>query len=290
MLSSLIVLYLFLGGLGAGIVFVEVIWSLAVAHSGLPDDLLVPYARQRSAGLLTGSVILALGCVCLIFDLERPDRLLYVLFRPTLSIISIGSYLLLIAVGCSVLLTWHSFKKGRRFESSRFCLLFAGITLLFCVGVMSYTGVYLASIKAVAIWNSPFLPIVFVLSSLSCGVAAVFLVFLFVEDGWRLRARLHGWHGFHLVILVLEALALIAYVALMAQNVSAAESTRLLMSPEAYGVWFVGGVGLLGLVVPLCEEAFEFFVSDKRAFPVGHILCILGGFLLRFCLVGVGLH
>lgn len=290
MLSSLIVLYLFLGGLGAGIVFVEVTWSLAVKYAGIPSDAQAPYVRQRSGSLLIGCALLALGCVCLTFDLERPDRLLYVLFRPTLSILSIGSYMLLIAMGFSGVLAWLSIKKGRSFEALRFYPLLAGITLLFCVGVMSYTGIYLESIKAVAIWNSPLVPLIFVASSLSCGIASVFLVSLFVEDGWRLRDQLHGWHGFHFGLLVLEVGALVAYVLLMAHTSSAYESVQLLLAPDAYGVWFIGGLGLLGLAVPLCEEAFEFFISNKRAFPIGQILCILGGFLLRFCLVGVGLH
>lgn len=290
MLSSLIVLYLFLGGFGAGIVSVEVAWSLWMRHSGLALAVQTPYIRQRSLGLLVGCGLLALGTVCLIFDLERPDRALFVLLRPTLSIISIGSYMLLILLGLSAVLTWQSHKKGRQLESARWYPWLASVTLLFCLGVMGYTGVYLESIKAVAVWDSPLLPLIFVASSLSCGIAGVFLVAMFVEDGWRLRERLRGWHGVHFVTLLVEVMALVSYVALMAFNPSTGESVELLLSPAAYGIWFTVGLGLLGLFVPLCVEAFELFVTNKRAFPAAHCLCILGGFLLRFCLVGIGLH
>lgn len=290
MLSSLIVLYLFLGGLGAGIVFVEVAWSLQVKHSGTALVELTPYVRQRSIGLLVGCVLLLLGSVCLVFDLERPDRALFVLLRPTFSILSIGSYVLLIAAAISAGLAWCSYRRSRQFESMRLYHLWVGLALLFTLGVMSYTGIYLESIKAVAVWDSPLLPLIFVASSLSCGIAGVFLITLFVEDGWRLRAFLHSWHGLHILALLVEIAALVGYVLLMAHNPSAQKSVTLLLSPADYGIWFVGGLGVLGLAAPLCAEFFEFFVSHERALPAAHILCILGGFLLRFCLVGVGLH
>lgn len=290
MLSSLIVLYLFLGGLGAGIVFIEVTWSMVVKYSGTSIVSLVPYVRQRSIGLLVGCALLVLGGVCLVFDLERPDRALFVLFRPTLSILSVGSYMLVIAAVLAALLSWRSYKGKTSFESMRCYLGVAVLTLLFCFGVMAYTGIYLESIKAVAVWNSPLLPLVFITSSLSCSCAAVFIITMFVEDGWHLRKQLHGWHGFHLVVLAVELIALVVYVFVMALAPSAQESVELLLSPSAYGLWFVGGLGLLGLVVPLCVEVFEFFVNNEQAFPAAHVLCILGGFLLRFCLVSVGLH
>lgn len=290
MLSSLIVLYLFLGGLGAGIVFVEMTWSLVMKYSDTSVVTSVPYIRQRSIGLLVGCVLLVLGGFCLVFDLERPDRALFVLFRPTLSILSVGSYVLVATAFVAALLTWRSYKSRSSFESMHCYLGVAIITLALSLGVMAYTGIYLESIKAVAVWDSPLLPLVFTTSSLSCGCAAVFLITMFVEDGWRLRERLHGWHGFHLVALIVELLGLVAYVVLMAFNPSAQESVELLLSPNAFGLWFVGGLGLLGLVVPLCVETFEFFINNERAFPAAHVLCILGGFLLRFCLVSVGLH
>ena len=290
MFGSLVVLYLFLGGFGAGIVFIESIWSLYVKYCGQPLIAQAPFVRQRSVGLLVGTLALALGVACLAFDLGRPDRALYVLLRPTWSLLSVGSYLLMGALALAALLTWRSFKLGKTFESSIFHSWLCGIALVLCVGVMGYTGLYLQSIKSVAIWDTWLLPAMFIVSSASCGIAAVYLVNYFVLDGWRLEKPLHKLHGVHMGLLLIEGILLAIYVVVMAGNNFAKASFALLVSPIDYGVWFGIGLFVLCLLAPFFGEVYEFFVRPKRPLPAMYVLCILGGFLLRFCIVGVGLH
>lgn len=109
-------------------------------------------------------------------------------------------------------------------------VLEAAAAALAC-GVMLYTGLYMAWLEAVPLWNNAALPVLLALSSASSGAAVVMLVVPFGRD-WRL---LSGWvralRRAHCAVLVLEALALAAFLAIAAADPFAAASLPTLLAP-----------------------------------------------------------
>ena len=75
-------------------------------------------------------------------------------------------------------------------------------------------------------------------------------------------------------------------------------SIRLVLGGPLLG-WLTGGVFLLGLLVPLVAEIALIRARRNKGVLVGSdvrfcipadLACLLGGFLLRYCLVAAGLH
>lgn len=290
MFGTLVVLYLFLGGCGAGIMLVTAAWSLAFHRSARRtqvqtnafDDL-----KARCFG--AGFVVLCLAALCLLLDLGRPDRAFMLFTRPTLSILTFGSFTLLanLLVGAfltaaNLLYLPHVHARARK-AAEVVCI---AASLL----MMGYTGVYVASIEAVALWFNVAVPALFVLSSLSAGFSAVFILGSFARDAHLLKAWTLRLHRDHLVVLALEAAALVAFLALAFADPFAHASLGLLLDPNGLGPWFVIGLCALGLAVPLVAEAYQALArSVLRLLPVD-VLCILGGLILRFCVVWSGMH
>lgn len=46
----------------------------------------------------------------------------------------------------------------------------------------------------------------------------------------------------------------------------------------------------MGLVVPLALETYALTQKSWRAIPVSDVICLIGGFCLRWCLIMGGAH
>lgn len=156
---------------------------------------------------------------------------------------------------------------------------------------MVYTGLYLAWMEAVPLWNNAAasgLCLLFRRSPrerrlcfCSCPMRAIGRFW----SGW-----VDGLHRVHLAALGLEFLALVAFVALAATNPFAARascgSSRLRGKAP-------------GLSRASCWEASSFLLEPRQRAPLrvelrpvaaAEVLCLFGGLILRFCLVLAGSH
>ncbi len=177
MLSDLVVCYLFLGGTGAGLVLVLSVLGLLV-----PRDQVVaanrkhlhagePFRKLLGCGFVVALVMLGLGIVCLLADLGNAERVMLLLLHPSVSYLAVGSWAL---AACFVLaaalgLAWLAVGTWD-FAVVRGAEVAAAFVALV---VMVYTGLLLQSLGAVPLWATPWLPALFVASSLSCGMASV---------------------------------------------------------------------------------------------------------------------
>ena len=50
------------------------------------------------------------------------------------------------------------------------------------------------------------------------------------------------------------------------------------------------GVGVMALGIPFATEAFAAIAKTRRAFPARDFICLVGGFILRYCVVFCGTH
>ncbi len=289
MLGTFVILYLFLGGCGAGALLVATAWSL-LFHCTKSRT----FQQSRAFWSLVGKLhlasfgILALSAFCLLADLGSPHRFFLLFLRPTASLLSVGSFVLLASLLVSAYLAaahalgWPLSSMARKGLEALGALLAAML--------MVYTGLYLAWMEAVPLWNNAALPVLLALSSLSSGAAVVLLLAPFGRDWALLAGWVDGLHRVHLITLGFEFLALFAFIALAAANLFAAPALAQLISSEGQGSWFFAGFVLGGIAVPFGIEVLRPFTGRVAPVAVAEASCLFGGLILRFCLVLAGSH
>ena len=296
MIGELAVFYLFFGGAGAGAIAVCSLMDLLfVRRSFGPSgwakgSSAPPEVRTVDYGFVSGAVLLATGVLCLIADLGRVDRLLTLFLHPMLSVMSFGAYalLLLLIVGGFLVLTSLLYLP----EISRRIVSVAEIlAIVFAIAVMAYTGLLLATTGGVALWWSPFVPALFLLSSLSAGIAVVFCVGAFVEDSARLAEMTKHLVRADAIIISLEILFAVGFIleSIHDSNPGTAAGLEILLKGEAAFAWWIG-FGIVGLAVSLFSELFFAGrgVVPRRALAVAAVLVLLGAFCLRWSVVDAG--
>ena len=282
MFSVLAVGYLFLGGAGAGAIAVASILDLAwvkapfghASRIGIGEA--TPLERTVAVGMLAGFGALALGMLFLLFDLGRIDRVTSLLLRPSLSFLTVGTYTLAGLAACAALLVAVRFAYLPSVPRGAVRAVEAAAAVV-AVVVMLYTGLLLQNTGAVALWSSPLVPVLFLLSSLSCGIAALLLAAYFAPAdagiAWLFRTLARA----DAVIVVLEA----------------ASAQRLAEGDLA--LWWWVGFALCGLVVPLAVEGVlsargSFSEACRTGLAVAAVLVLVGGFSMRTALAEAGSH
>ena len=105
-------------------------------------------------------------------------RWIYLFLTINMSPMSIGSWLLSVCIIASVVYAYTFLAKesapGDDMSKLRQGLAWVGVPLGISVAV--YTGVMLGAMPARPFWNSAVLPLLFLLSSLSTGVAGILLL------------------------------------------------------------------------------------------------------------------
>ena len=247
MFSVLAVGYLFLGGAGAGAIAVASILDLAwvrapfghASRIGIGEA--TPLERTVAVGMLAGFAALALGMLFLLFDLGRIDRVASLLLRPSLSFLTVGTYALAGLAACAALLVAVRFAYLPSVPRGAVRAVEAAAAVV-AVVVMLYTGLLLQNTGAVALWSSPLVPVLFLLSSLSCGIATLLLAAYFAPadaaTAWlfRMLARVDA------LIVVLEAAAAALFVAfaLADDHPGAVASAQRLAEGDLALWWWVG--------------------------------------------------
>lgn len=304
----LIVNYLFLGGLSAGLFFVS---ALATFLYKIEEPS--PYTRIARLGALLAPWPVMIGCALLVFDLGHWYRF-YKLFLHLrlVSPMSIGTWLLVFfnivaLVNCYAWLTESQrnalFERIpqrlallRRFnfdiDHLRRHLALAGLPI--SVGVGIYTGVLLGAVQSRPFWNTNLVAQLFLFSALSTGCAA--LILGLARHGQSTQ-ELKLLYGLDICFMVLEFFIVLPYLIHGELSVQAVQdSLKLILGGPftiLFWVFFLG----LGLVTPLVIEITELvpvIVSNRefhcrRPIAAGTALLILvGGFLLRYVFVFAG--
>lgn len=303
MFSELVVAYLFFGGTGAGACVV--LGLLECANIGRYGVLPAPAmpgpgrrGRRRSLGarflvpheLMARGwavclLLLAAGALCLAADLGRPERILALWVSPRPSVVTLGAWALLAALAVAAFLAAASNAGCPRMSPAVVLALSVAAVAAGSV-TAAYTGVLLGSLPSVVAFGTVLVPVLFVLSSLSCGVAVVFGAASFVDSrssfagALRRLARLDG------ILVVTEAVALALFAARLVSLPAMQEGARALLEGEgAVLFWVVLVLG--GLVAPLVLER-RYPLGDRRVKGLWIAFCVLmGGAALRVCVTGL---
>lgn len=298
MFSEVVVCYLFLGGAGAGACLVLSIMGILVPRDRLSKDSVRgifaswEYRKLFGFGFAFALVALAAGILFLFADLGRADRVLLLFASPKAVHITIGAYALIFCILGATLqaLIWTRMIQGCSvFVLRLFCVLTAVLSLV----VIAYTGLLLQSLRSVPLWHNIWLPVLFILSSLSCGMGLVMGASLLAGLGSVFGSVLRRVAYFDGLVIALEALSAVAFLltTFSSPSETAVLSGKELVFGSNAGLFWAGFV-VLGLVVPL---ALDYQLCSRRpirpSVGVASAACVLvGGFAMRYCLVQAGVH
>jgi formate-dependent nitrite reductase membrane component NrfD len=283
--------YLFLGGMAAGLMILTSVLALR-----RPD---------RSATLrwlaFAAPLLVSIGMGALFLDLAYKLHVwrFYLAFRWT-SPMSWGAWILVVVYPVSLLVALAGLRdpeadrlaallrplrlerlaRSARALGQRHVARLCWANLLVGVALGVYTGVLLSTLGARALWSSPLLGPLFLVSGLSTGAAFLMLFGVTAEE----RHLLARWDGLAVAIeIVVLALFL---VGLAASGASGKQAAALLLGgPYTAAFWSL--VVIAGLAVPLLVEALE--ARLRLPFTVvAPALVLAGGLALRWILVAAG--
>ncbi|MEJ2719043.1 MAG: polysulfide reductase NrfD [Deltaproteobacteria bacterium] len=280
----LIISYLFLAGAGAG-AFVA-----AVACDLLAPDWSKALAR---AGSLAAGPLVAIGTACLVLDLEaglwEPWRQMFLVSNPT-SMISWGVVILSVFIPVALLyaaaLNNISF-VGQYLQKYVWHLEVIGTPLAIATAI--YTGILIAVVNGVPFWNTPMMPVLFLASAISTGLA-VAMIGAALIDITTIRTLSNFALG-HVIFLTFEGIVLmLLFFMSLTRSGEAATSAQILIS-GMLSPYFWALVVVLGILVPFALSVVEYYEYGEmpKHLVVGADLCVLiGGMSLRALIIFSG--
>jgi polysulfide reductase chain C len=285
----LIVIYLFTAGISAG----AMITSNLTLFFGGQD-----FERVGRWGAFISPFPISLGLGVLLLDLGSPFNF-YRLFM-TLKVrspMSYGSWAILLFTLLSVvyLYLWlpEQFQIiGQKGTLEKWKKHLAKFMPILSVGVASYTGLLLnAAVRP--LWSSPLLPVLFLVSALSTGVASVILISSMSPWQRAKHRELHVLTKIDALLILLECFILLIMIVmgrLSSTSVSDAFGS-MLYGEFALIFWFL--IVCLGLIIPFSLEYLE--LKDKIPvrwmMPVtlsSSFLVLFGGFFVRYIITYAG--
>ena len=286
-----VAVYLFLGGLTAGIM----IFAATIALLRKDED--APFSAAKLA--LLAPVVLSAGMAALFLDLEHKlyTFRFYATFR-VLSPMSWGAWILLLVYPVSILQVTATLRRGYpaaaavvdRWAPGRALIDWSErrrrqISLLAIplgVALAVYTAILLSAFSARPFWNTGVLGPLFLVSGLSTAAA---LVALLSSHGGERKLFTQVDIGLIFAELVLVALLIINLATGSAPQLQALHCC-ITGGPYTMAFWvlFVG----IGLLVPLLLELLETNGYGHSLAIVAAVLVLFGGYMLRQVMLEIG--
>lgn len=279
-------LYLFLGGMAAGILCIAALYYIR----GREND-------YRTAVRITpflAPVLLVIGLVALFIDLRHKLYFwqLYVNIRLQ-SPMSWGAWTLMVITPVAfvwsalhirdIFPNWdwkYNWLKAIEAFFNKFKKPLAWVMLIYGIILGIYTGILLSAFNARPLWNTSILGPLFLTSGLSAGAAAT-LVISKNPDERKQFARID------LVLIGIELFLIIhMFMGFMASTQVQIEAAKMFLG-GAFTVNFWIFVVILGMVIPAVLEIMELGRFHIPA-VLPAVLVIFGSFMLRFIIVHAG--
>lgn len=281
-----IAIYLFLGGMVAGMMVILGFFLFKLRHGEL----------RCSCSILPGLsiVLLSLGMLALFLDLENRWNFwhLYVTFKPA-SPMSWGSWILILVYPvllAAMILRLPDPVKGvfslsgelsKKAGENQVLVKFIGLSNMALGGMLGiYTGILLSTFGARPLWNSSLLGPLFLVSGLSTAAAFVHLI---ARDPYERVLLAKADNAF----LSIEFFLIILFlVGLLTSTQVHIESAQLLLTGSFAPLFWVFVIGL-GILIPLFIQSLA-VTGRIRHTAIAPIMVIAGGFVLRMVIVYAG--
>lgn len=293
-------IYLFLGGLTAGILVIAslmILWKKSSAFNLATNRL-----------MLFAPILLSIGMFFLWLDLENPFKVwrFYATFRVT-SPMSWGSWILLLIYPLNFLLILSTFRQGypkvyawletklRSFSftakhmgkfhrlfgfSERHRELFAKIMIPAAVLLGIYTGILLSAFGARPFWNTSLLGPLFLVSGLSTAAA---LIILFSRESEERHFFTRVDLGLIFVELAVFGLLIIG---MLTSSLQQGKAVQLILGGPFTAYFWVFIIGI-GLLLPAFLKIIELKGKEIPA-SIAAAMVLLGGFVMRVVIVEAG--
>lgn len=282
--GPIIAWYLFLAGLGGG-AFVTSVF-IRFRH---PEC-----TRLIRIGRIIAPVVVAVGLCLLMFDAHagfaHPLRFALLLTNfgsvMTWGVVFLAAFVVLALIALLIDLLKKTVPQW---------LDIAGMVMGLCVAV--YTGCLLGVCEGFPLWNNAILPVLFLVSAVSTGMAAVLLAGVFAApDEFN---RVVVLKKFHFWLPVVEMVLVLALLFITAANPSSAGigSVMTLIAGDWAVVFWVLFVAV-GLVIPTILELWMLWVTTPvmEHSRTGQMISgfsdlgvLVGGFVLRLMIVSTAL-
>lgn len=313
--------YLFLAGVGAGAYTVSASVLLRGGGGGFSGDhfniarygaLLAPIPLIAGTGMIifelgTFQAAIAQGDIGLFF------QWINLFLTINLSPMSIGSWILAVCIIASLVYAYTFLAKesapGDDKKGLRQGLAWVGVPL--GISVALYTGVLLGAMPARPFWNSPVLALLFLISSLSTGVAGILLLrTLFGKhrevvgeetpsgDSRSPNRATYLLASSDVLLIGFEILTILLFIMFAQLTIgNPAQAVSVILPGGDLAALFWVGVVVVGLFLPVLIELRyvipTLLYHRPYAMPRGIevVVCaviLLGGFMLRYVVVVAG--
>ncbi|QOQ97647.1 NrfD/PsrC family molybdoenzyme membrane anchor subunit [Helicobacter winghamensis] len=296
-----IAVYLFLAGLSSGAMMT------ALSVEWMNPEKKAPWDAFVRAGVLLAPVTIIVGLLILVFDLTKPLNFYKLLLTYNLqSVMSLGVLLLLVYTPLSIIYAAMRFRAS--LESSflgglvrafggildfleRHSLWFGRLIFAFAGGVGVYTGFLLSAIQTFPLYNSPILPILFLASGLSSGIAACICFGLLFFEKEVSKSTTKYLLTMDLRVIPIESLLLFAlFVGLYFQGGEKAIAAITALSSGSWAMIFWLCVIGFSIVIP---SVIALTALKNHAYKVNFILLnatsiMIGVFALRMYILYAG--
>ncbi|PSM51327.1 putative thiosulfate/polysulfide reductase, membrane-anchoring subunit [Campylobacter blaseri] len=298
-----IAIYLFLAGLSAGAIMI----ALLVKWNKHEDNTNSIWDAMVKAGAITGPIAISVGLLLLIVDLGKPLSFYWLMLKYNfVSVMTLGVLILCVYTPISFLFAMIIFEK--EIENSKLLSFLSPITkfirsfahlakyveyilMILAICVAMYTGFLLSAIQKLPLWNTPILPLLFLVSGFSSGIAANILVGMAFFKGSLNKDSIK-----YLLVLDLRAIMfeipvlIMLFLGLHFAGGQAAEAGVQAITHPTYGMMFWIGVVAIGIVSPIVIAATA--LKNHAYRPVYIVLncflILIGVVLLRFFIVYAG--
>ncbi len=279
-------LYLFLGGLAAGVLFFAALYYLL----GKEDE----YRSAVRRVPFIAPVALVVGLACLFFDLRHKAYFwqLYTTVRLespmswgawTLLVITVASFIWSALHIRELLPDWdwkYKWLKDLEVFFNRYKKQLAWVMLIFAIITGVYTGILLSAFNARPLWNTSVLGPLFLASGLSAGAAAIVLASKNREE--RLL-----FTKIDLIILGTELFLIVhMFMGFLASTQVQIEASQLFLGGQYTMVFWIFVV-ILGIIIPGLLDLMELRGKHIPAVIPG-ILVLAGSLFFRFIFVFAG--
>jgi protein NrfD len=282
-------LYLFLGGLSAGILFFAALSKILGKENAFTGavkkaPIIVPFA-------------LGIGLLALLYDLTHIAYVwnLYITIRLE-SPMSWGAWILLLVTPLSALWVLGYFKeyfpkwnweKGMLKTLgvivdwiNRYRLAMAWILIPSTLLLGMYTGILLSAFNARPLWNTSILGPLFLLSGLSTGAAAII---------WFSKSHVERkiFSKIDLGLIVFELFFIAHMIISFYAGPEVQNQAVELLTSGPFTIAFFGFVVTLGLALPAILEVLE-LSGFKIPVAIPVLLVLMGGIVFRFVMIDAG--
>lgn len=269
--------YLFLAGLGGG-AFV----TSAFLRWRHPEA-----TKMRKAGHIIAPAVVILGLLLLIVDAEagfhHPLRFALLLNNP-FSVMTWGVVFLACFIVITLLVLLIDLLK------KRVPAWLEVLGVIFAFLVAGYTGALLGVVQTFPLWNHPLLPVLFVVSALSTGIASVvFYGELRAHEEVEAVKPISYTH-YGLVAVEIVMVTLMLFVLNLQSTDAHATVASLVSGTYALQFWIL--FIAVGLVIPFIVSTWEIFgrprkssIGTRAISAASEAGVIVGGFFLRYLVV-----